>query len=380
MGAVGLVGMEASLKGGKPNLREDQMVKQRHGELDSFPNAYSGMQTAYAQPQVQKENEFQNLPKSTVGINPDEDQPNATTLILRNLPPGFDQASAQQWIDNQGCAGQYDFFLWFPAKQTSRLNSCGYAFVNFRKSEDALRFRKEHHLVKIPDPNPEVTDGQHQLPLSVAVAKVQGFTQNYLRFQHLREGSVPTRCAPFFSQDSIDCLSMEELEAATKACATHHQAGQLDDGQLSTVIVRNLPPAVETQEIARYWLDQVGYKGQYDFLLFLPAKRQRRSVKTIPTVQGLGYAFVNFKMPQTAAHCLENLNGKCIISGDPALSCVGARVQGLKACLDHFTSLAQSGRCKPWVAGEDDESRPAEKAFVRRVDPFSGPDGQRSYQ
>lgn len=277
----------------------------------------------------------------------------ATTLILRNLPQHFDQRFAQDWIDQQGFGGLYDFFLWFPAKQTSRLNSCGYAFVNFRSIADAQRFRRELHLMRIVGTEGD-QDSSQQLPLSIAVAKVQGFAENYVRFQHLLVGATPTRCAPFFAQDSVDALSVEQLDAAASASSNNaaFHVGPPLDGNLTTVIIRNLPPAVETQDITRTWLNELGFKHQYDFLLFLPAKRSRRGCggrNASPAAQGFGYAFVNFVNAAGAQLCVDMLNGKALHEGDPALSVVGARVQGLQACTEHFQTLAESGRCTPWV-------------------------------
>merc|ERR1719329_212796 len=43
----------------------------------------------------------------------------ATTLVLRNLPKEHNQQSVQEWVDNFGFAGLYDFLLFFPAKLTA---------------------------------------------------------------------------------------------------------------------------------------------------------------------------------------------------------------------------------------------------------------------
>lgn len=279
----------------------------------------------------------------------------ASTLIMRNLPHRFDQQSARDWVDQAGYANLYDFFLWFPAKATSRLNGYGYAFINFKAPCDAQRFKDEMHNFRFAasgqGPEADIS------PLSVAIAKVQGFVGNYVRFRHLLEGSSITRCAPFFARGSLDALTPEALEAAERASAAsqsldHDNAAP--EGPHTTLAIRNLPPRLETQAQAMDWLDAAGYQEQYSFFLYLPAKRARG--KGVPSAgatasQGLGYAFVNFQDPEVAQACMSALDGSAPQDGDPALSVVAARVQGLEDCKTHFSTLAQSGRCKPWVDG-----------------------------
>mmetsp|Transcript_103444 Transcript_103444/g.194587 ORF Transcript_103444/g.194587 Transcript_103444/m.194587 type:complete len:738 (+) Transcript_103444:153-2366(+) len=280
------------------------------------------------------------------------DENSATTLILRNLPPHFDQAQTMAWVDDKGFSGLYDFCLWFPAKATSRLNSCGYAFVNFRTSGHAKKFRQAAHLARIPPPEGKDTD-HTQLPVSIAVAKVQGFNSNFLRFQHLLEGTTPTRCQPYFAQDSVDGVTEDDLaEAAEQGGNQTAGSAPVHDGPATTLVIRNLPPTIENQDMAREWLDQNGYARRYDFFLYLPAKRIRRDKQSRnPSAQlhGYGYAFVNFKSAEDAAACLKELNGATIMEEDPVLNVVAAKIQGTDRCQAHFSSLAESGRCTPWV-------------------------------
>merc|ERR1712039_1057659 len=65
-----------------------------------------------------------------------------TTLMVRNLPPQMDQVKAMQWIDSSGFANRYDFFLWFPPKQSTR-HCTSYCFINFLGLEDANQFQRE---------------------------------------------------------------------------------------------------------------------------------------------------------------------------------------------------------------------------------------------
>jgi len=287
------------------------------------------------------------------------DETMATTLIVRNLPASFDQGSAQEWLDEQGYSGKYDFFLWFPAKSTSRLNSCGYAFVNFRTAADAYHCSKTLHLTRFPLHPPDNDAESENLPLSVAVAKVQGFAENYARFQHLLEGTTPTRCSPFFARDSIEALSQAELTAAAANIAPFQMPSSPDfAGPVTTVVIRNLPSMIESTDRAREWLDAEGFGRQYDFLLYLPAKRKRPiHGKTIP-LQGYGYTFVNFKKSEDAEKCIVKLNGKIFGDGTPPLNIVSAKVQGNEKCVEHFSSLTETGRCTPWFESQVAAPRP----------------------
>jgi len=253
------------------------------------------------------------------------------------------------WMDEKGYAGAYDFLLWFPAKQTCRLNSTSYAFVNFRSAAHAASFRKEFHMKRFPSQQVEPEGGKQQWSLSVPVAKVQGFEENFIRFYHLLDNKSPTLCQPFFAEDSIEKLSPEVREKATQAGSNALRLDNLSNGPSTTLIVRNLPPSLESQEETRQWLDNFGFAGQYDFLLWFPSKRKQgelASSKTCPQ-QGLAYAFVNLRSPEQAFKCAEFLNGH-----DPALNVVAARVQGLNACLEHFSNLGDSSRASPWFDPE----------------------------
>lgn len=290
------------------------------------------------------------------------DEANASTLILRNLPGHFDQQLTQAWIDNRGFQGAYDFCLWFPAKATSRLNSCGYAFVNFRSAAQAQKFRKSTHLMRIPTPEGVEVDPQ-QPPVSIAVAKVQGFVENYCRFMHLLEGNTPTRCQPFFAEDAKQQVSPEDLAQAAVAVTmeNQHTGGETKpDGPATTLVIRNLPPSLETQEQAREWLNMAGFATKYDFFLYLPAKRTKRDKvgRNLSAPQhGYAYAFVNFKAIEDAQSCLKELNGNIVHDGDPVLNVVAAKIQGVEKCQAHFSTLAESGRCTPWLEEKRNLSR-----------------------
>jgi len=244
---------------------------------------------------------------------------------------------------DQNYEGKYDFLLLFPAKKTSRLNNCSYAFINFITAADAKKFRDDFHLHRFMQNAPEA-DAKNQWPLSIAIAKVQGFAENFMRFHHLVEGTNNTLCKPFFYPRAVLNLPREILEAAKQ------QTGGGQSNEPATVVVRNLPMSIDSQDLARDWFDGAGYSGKYDFFLYLPPKKRRADLA--PAGQGLAYAFVNFRDPKDAKACMAEHDGTIIPGAKVALSIVPAKIQGAKECWDHFRGLKDSGRLEPWVCDD----------------------------
>lgn len=60
-----------------------------------------------------------------------------TTVMLRNLPTGISRASLLELLEDEGCAGSFDF-VYLPMDFSSG-NCLGYAFVNFVDTSDAIR-------------------------------------------------------------------------------------------------------------------------------------------------------------------------------------------------------------------------------------------------
>jgi len=279
----------------------------------------------------------------------DEDQKDGTSLILRNLPPHFDQQASMRWVDEKGYRGGYDFLLWFPAKKTARHNTSS-VFMNLRTLDLAKRFQSDFYLFRFP-----AADGQKSTPpLNISTAKVQGFTENFIRFWHLTkdESNTTSICKPYFATDMVSKISAEDKEGAE----SNGRPGCTDgDGQpvlsATTVIIRNLPPHIESQQQAMDWLLSTSHGRNYNFFLFVPHKRNCPKSSSSHTL-GLAYIFVNYDDSRYAKACAADLDGTCLHPSEPALSVVPSRVQGQKACMAHFQDLAESGRLVPWTKAQ----------------------------
>eukprot|EP00928_Gymnodinium_smaydae_P007028 TRINITY_DN12516_c1_g4_i1.p1 TRINITY_DN12516_c1_g4~~TRINITY_DN12516_c1_g4_i1.p1 ORF type:complete len:431 (-),score=66.30 TRINITY_DN12516_c1_g4_i1:111-1403(-) len=263
-----------------------------------------------------------------------------TTIIIRNLPSHVDQTSGRSWLDKSGYAGLYDFFLWFPPKQTKRVSNYGYALVNFRSEDVAERFLSKFHGTKVLEGEGNEKEEDEDAILNITFANVQGFVQNYERFSAICD-EPHTKCAPFFASDAL-----RKYGIAGDTRASQNTKG----GHETTIVIRNLPTSVDTQDKARLWLDDFGYAKKYDFLLYLPPKKNRNSTKKC-----YGYMFVNFGDSADATACTSALHGMPTCESMPKLNVASSKIQGFEGCKTHFASLADSESCKPWV-GEVSES------------------------
>jgi len=125
------------------------------------------------------------------------------------------------------------------------------------------------------------------MPLSIAIAKVQGFANNYIRFQHMLDGSVATRCKPCFASDAVASLSEEDVQAAVRTASAAKAASVTHSGtasavrrdrQAATLVVRNLPFSVDTQVHAMKLLGAAGVlQEHYDFFLFFSCQEESPS-------------------------------------------------------------------------------------------------------
>mmetsp|Transcript_125717 Transcript_125717/g.402374 ORF Transcript_125717/g.402374 Transcript_125717/m.402374 type:complete len:482 (-) Transcript_125717:48-1493(-) len=278
----------------------------------------------------------------------DIDEDTASSLILRNLPCHWNQQMCQDWVD-RNYRGLYDFLLWFPPKKSSRANNGSYAFVNFLTSHHARRFKADFHLLRF-------TEGD-AAALSIVFAKVQGFADNFIRFNHLLTDKTHTLCCPFFDDAAVTKLSKDQLEMANASTNQMVETNAKREAVApTTLVVRNLPVALENQGVARAWLDGAGFGNTYDFFLYLPAKRSRKDhthqdiSSPAESGSGLAYAFVNFVGPEQCKAALDRLHNKSLNAGDPALNVVAARIQGYQECMAHFGPISDGGRLEPWTA------------------------------
>jgi len=280
-------------------------------------------------------------PEGPAEQEPPIEQPK-TTLIVRGFPRLFSQAKVAAWLERLGYANCFDFLLWFPPKASSRRRHMSYAFVNFIKPEYAQRLLS---LASTDD-----SDVWHGLQTSLTImeAKVQGFAENYIRYYKLmrQEGSseCSSECAPHFDERALLSLSLEDRRRAEQNAQEEEEVDRTQATREggSTVVIRNLPPKIcSSSEMADWLKEELGEQQvNFDFLLYTPPKGSRSAA-----VNGCGYGFVNFMRTDLAQRCIEELGGHWPRDSPLELNVVLANVQGYDACMEHFQTLLESGRC-----------------------------------
>jgi len=98
-----------------------------------------------------------------------------TTIMLRNIPNRYTQASLLQEINKAGFEGTYDFF-YLPMDTQNRTN-VGYAFINFVSPEELERFTMLFAGYSFED-------HASQKVARVSLAHIQGFIENVRHFSH----------------------------------------------------------------------------------------------------------------------------------------------------------------------------------------------------
>mmetsp|Transcript_97086 Transcript_97086/g.172818 ORF Transcript_97086/g.172818 Transcript_97086/m.172818 type:complete len:415 (+) Transcript_97086:51-1295(+) len=98
-----------------------------------------------------------------------------TTIMLRNIPNRYTQATLLQQINKVGFEGTYDFF-YLPMDTQNRTN-VGYAFINFVSPEELDRFTERFADYRFED-------HASQKVARVSLAHIQGFVENIRHFSH----------------------------------------------------------------------------------------------------------------------------------------------------------------------------------------------------
>jgi hypothetical protein len=134
------------------------------------------------------------------------------------------------------------------------------------------------------------------------------------------------------------------------------------DQPATTLMIRNIPNRCTQRELIKE-LEDLGFADTFDFL-YLPVDKG--------TMASVGYAFVNFLLPEYAERCMQvfqnyrfRKNGK--VPGKSVAISV-AHIQGLDANLAHYekaaVSTAKLKHRRPWVRANI--SNIEEKAVVGR--------------
>eukprot|EP00931_Biecheleriopsis_adriatica_P041667 TRINITY_DN2379_c0_g1_i4.p1 TRINITY_DN2379_c0_g1~~TRINITY_DN2379_c0_g1_i4.p1 ORF type:complete len:447 (+),score=94.83 TRINITY_DN2379_c0_g1_i4:150-1343(+) len=116
----------------------------------------------------------------------------ATTVVIKNMPEQYTQELLlQAWPPD----GSYNFLLLPFSRQ--RMRNLGFAFVNFRTSQEAVAFFLKWQG-RILDKPRALNAKQKVVPLDIAAANVQGFAANVRCVKEkLGTKRIPANCLPF---------------------------------------------------------------------------------------------------------------------------------------------------------------------------------------
>mmetsp|Transcript_90812 Transcript_90812/g.261654 ORF Transcript_90812/g.261654 Transcript_90812/m.261654 type:complete len:387 (+) Transcript_90812:65-1225(+) len=147
-----------------------------------------------------------------------DEQGIVTTMMLRNIPNKYLQATMLQEIDDVGFAGTYDFF-YLPMDVQNRSN-VGYAFINFTHPAAARRFYavfSEHRFRKYPS----------RKVSNVSAAHVQGLDANLRHFAnravtHAKNGQYRPLVLQGNMRVDFDVAVAQAAARAATGCAGAH--------------------------------------------------------------------------------------------------------------------------------------------------------------
>jgi len=213
---------------------------------------------------------------------------------------------------------------------------------------------REKHSSKDPVGDESKETAMSRPALSVTIAKVQGFVENYTRYYHLTKMPNSSACVPFFAPDALDQLTEEDLDKAEEMAKEAEEAAQ-EKAQKNgtTVVVRNLPPAIKSSDQMRDWLMEWHTPEAYNFLLYMPPKGSRKA-GAAEKAAASGYGFVNFLSEELSGECIRQLNAVKVPGCLKELSVVPSNVQGFQECMDHFKTLIDSKRCPAFLPHQTD--------------------------
>jgi len=159
-----------------------------------------------------------------------------------------------------------------------------------------------------------------QFPMAKGTAAAEMFSSGQLPMAAQRTGEISEPQQPHRAKHLLDPV-------------------RLRSKQVTTLMLSDLPTSI-TQDSLKTDLDACGFRDRYDFV-YLP--------HSIARLEVLGYAFINFCSPETAAE-FATLIGECSHSG------VGVQVakeQGLKRlvalCLRRGLHKLRNSKYRPWL-------------------------------
>ena len=89
---------------------------------------------------------------------------------------------------------------------------------------------------------------------------------------------------------AMSTCNQESMTDSPRVASWTEKSGDL--ASVHTVMIKNIPCRCDASEVLRA-VDSLGFKGMYNFF-YLPMNRRHR--------QGIGYAFINFRVLGTAEH------------------------------------------------------------------------------
>lgn len=128
-----------------------------------------------------------------------------TTIMIRNIPCRFKKEAILQDVDSFGFEGCYDYF--YLPQDRRRKSNLGYAFLNFKDSEHAVRFAEKFRGHRFNSRSEKTAD--------VTVASIQGFQNNlaHLHTTGIGKGDLHLHC---WMENSKNDWENEEEDAVNR--------------------------------------------------------------------------------------------------------------------------------------------------------------------